>query len=510
MRSFEARLGASLALVVLLLPAAAASSSAFQIEGSLIVPAASDASYRATAFFLSNASALSALKIVGAAHFCHNERDLQDVQIPPLGEPLTRLFQNGSEGCFDTPALKVSLAEGSRAGWIGGRLDGPSRLTVSTRGVLDAAPSDSSMMTSPDAAYGSKDEHDAYNDPSFFELTAGPHVSAIEAGLFRYHGKGEVKLRGPAIMAETPTNSTGYQTGDSVGSDIPVHQTTWRWVTIDFDGDLVLDSAQAPVQIQATEATVSWDGAAHFVAGSGSLDMDGTTQAMRAGEPVSVDGRFLATIVPSAMRANALDVALRGEARSMTVAGVRVASVPGAPGAPWSLVAGLALGSVVVLGGASAALRRHARPRRAVEARRLEDEAARLLEREGRERDALDLYRASLRLASSGRASLSVALILRRRGETRGALHHFGKAAKTCVGGAAEHGAILCALDMGDLVAARSWAVSALARDDLDPAILSALAVDRRFAGLREEPSVRVALDAATQRQAARGWPSLL
>ncbi len=497
--------------MALLAPLVAADASGdIATQGPATFDGPSGGRYQASAFFLPDASALASLSVVGSARLCHNEWTLQEVQVPQASSnPLYRQPTDKKEGCFDTDAITLSLGPGAMGGWLGGRFSGPGAFDFTGAGPVVVQPSASSTMANPDAYYGTTNPtQDSPDKPWFFERTVGPHLNITASGTARYHGTGEIKFMGLSVTVTTPANRTDYQTGDTAGTG-PLHQREWRWMTVDFVGDLVLESPRAALEVQATAASVSWEGVARFVAESGTLTMDGRSYPLAAGEPATLEGRFSADVKPEGSDGSALRVSLAGEARNAALGSVRVATVPGGPAFPWATVAGVVVAAVVVGGTTVAALRRHARPRRALQAEALAREAGRLAEEGGMAREALALYQAAIRRAPSAAYFLASGHLWRELGKPRRALRCFARAAKTGKGGAAEYGAIIAALDLGAEDAAAGLVVLALQRGDLEPRLLSVFATDAGFAVLREREPVKEALEAAKQRQESRGWPSL-
>lgn len=509
MPSGWASLGAALAFLVLAAPlvAGAASAGDFITQGPATFGGLSSAEYQASSFFLADTSNVSFLAINATeAHFCHHELTAKELELASVSSnPLFSTPTDHHDGCFDTPSATVRLMPGNEGGWAGGRFGSPAPLGFLGDPAALVAPSAYNVMASRDAQAAATAGQDVPEDHWFYEPTFGAHLNATEAGTLRYHGHVQLKLMGPDVILQTPVNRTTWETDDSPDSG-PVHDRLWKWVTMDFDGDLVLSSPGAAFQVQATAARLAWDGPARFVADSGSLSLDGTTHQAQPGEATTVDGRFSSEV--SAQSGDALKLTLSGDARDATMGGARIAAGPEGTRFPWLTVAGAAV-AVVMAGGATvAALRRHARPRRVKRAEALAREAAKLKEA-GEPEAALLCYLAAIRLAPSGDLFFEAGLLLRRFGKMRRALRAFSRAAQTRAGGEAEHWAALCALSLGDPGRAVGWLLRALARDDLAPAVLSSLDTDAAFAALRQLGPVQAALVAARERQAGKGWPDL-
>jgi hypothetical protein len=512
MPSLPRGLGAAVLLAAFLAPLATAATSAGTLttDGAASFGGPSSGAYQASAFYLADASNIGVLSLVGSAHVCHDEWRLQEVQLDAASpNPLYRGRTSQTEGCFDTARVILSLSNATQAGWLGGRFDAASAFDFSGPGPVSIEPSAYSLMASEAASTGATTDHahDSYDEPWFLERTVGPHLNASQVGTVSYHGRGEIKFMGLTVMLETPTNRTEYQTGDSSTSG-PVHERVWSWLTIDFEGDLALQTLASPMEIQAASGAVSWDGRASFVTDSGSLSVNGATYAAQPGTLATVEGRFLTDVKPADSEGRALSLSLRGDARSVSLGSAHVSSAPSGARFSGLTLAGVAVAAVVVAGGAAAILRRHAKPRRIVRAEALAREAAEAAE-EGRAAEALARYQEAIELVPSGTYFLAAGLLLRgleRRGE---ALRYFERAVNSCRGGVVEYEAALCALALAEPEAASEWMLCALLRADLSAAILSVFATDAAFALLREREPVKRALSAAIQRQDAEGWPRL-
>lgn len=365
---------------------------------------------------------------------------------------------------FEGATLRVVAGDGGYVGFY------PETGVASLVAADDVrlAPSDDTSLGGTIPAVEQSDPHEM-GDDGYDRRIVQPHASYAAPGELRYAGAADARIRGASFFVEDASgNRTWFWTGRETSHIGPAGVATMhsRWAVLEFDGEMVLDSGPASIQVAFAEGVVAWRGSAILTGAEGAIQTEsGAYETSPA--YTKLEGDLSGPFRPfDAGEKPAMRMSLSGDLRSTNMAATT--SVPSPPaGASLPTIFALLLVGTALVGGGFAA--RAAIARRDDARRHSLDECvefANLAAEQGRFQVALDWVRRARRLAPrSARLATDEAFYLQQTGDLESALASYDEASALAEDGEPDYLAASLQVSMDlDLDEAEARVVRALER----------------------------------------------